>query len=368
MARMNAESSKFLTKIMTMGMGTSLPITLDPCELAKLIGVIYCDTNQGYLINNRDPYLWQNINPNMDYYDINNSWFDHRFSMFSGQHVEMLEQGEREIDDFRTYLRCLSELHKRRKKYSMILQAQPIPTMIQISPRSLVEYGQTDPQALASWITWRKFFYDLDNRSAQETGYLFEPILASAIGGEQMSARHKAVMRTSDNNKGRQVDCWKVLPDGTKLAYEFKLRVTIAASGQGRFGEEIQFAVDARNSGATPILLVLDPTMNSRLDELQNAYRANGGMALLGDDAWIHLEQQAGHVMSRFIERYVRRPIQHISSFETMHPEFPNHLHHNLLDLCVTQRNGHLNIHIGNITRNIPRSERRSLEDDNDEA
>jgi hypothetical protein len=30
---------------------------------------------------------------------------------------------------------------------------------------------------LAEWL------YDIDNRSAQETGYLFEPILAAAIGG-----------------------------------------------------------------------------------------------------------------------------------------------------------------------------------------
>ena len=40
----------------------------------------------------------------------------------------------------------------------MILSAQPMPTMIQVSPRSLIEYGQMDTEALASWLTWRKFF------------------------------------------------------------------------------------------------------------------------------------------------------------------------------------------------------------------
>jgi hypothetical protein len=198
--------------------------------------------------------------------------------------------GHQQIPDFNTYLRCLSELHKRRRKYAMILAAQPLPTMVQVSPRALIEYGQVNTEALASWLTWRKFFYDLDNRSAQETGYLFEPILAAAIGGEPKGARSKVVVRKGDASKGRQVDCWKVTPEGQKLAYEFKLRVTIAASGQGRFGEEIQFAQDCEYSGAVPMLIVLDPTPNARLDDLIAAYRNAGGDAFIGDEAWRHLK------------------------------------------------------------------------------
>jgi hypothetical protein len=94
-----------------------------------------------------------------------------------------------------------------------------------------------------------------------------------------------------------------------KDAYEFKLRVTIAASGQGRFGEELEFAEDCLASGMRPILLVLDPTPSNRLDELAAAYRAVGGEAHIGDDAWNHIEQRSGPTMATFVEKYVRRPI-----------------------------------------------------------
>ena len=155
--------------------------------------------------------------------------------------------------------------------------------MVQVSPRALLEFGGMPTEALASWLTWRKWFYDLDNRSAQESGLLFEPILAAALGGIPKSARVSPVRRIGDPSKGRQVDCWKVLPSGESLAYEFKLRVTIAASGQGRFGEQLNFVRDCRASGATPILLVLDPTPNPRLTELQQAFRDAGGHAYVGD-------------------------------------------------------------------------------------
>ena len=83
--------------------------------------------------------------------------------------------------------------------------------MIQVSPRALVEYGGLQPDALASWLTWRKWFYDLDNRAAQETGYLFEPILAAALGGEAKGAKNSPIKRTDDASKGRQVDCWRIV-------------------------------------------------------------------------------------------------------------------------------------------------------------
>ena len=211
---------------------------------------------------------------------------------------------------------------------------------------------------MASWLTWRKLFYDLDNRSAQETGYLFEPILAAAIGGEQKSARTKVVTRTSDPSKGRQVDCWKVLPSGERLAYEFKLRVTIAASGQGRFGEEVQFADDARNSNATPILVVLDPTMNPRLDDLQKAFEAKGGRAYLGKAAWIHLEEEAGETMSKFIEKYVRKPI------ELEDRSGKKRLA--LLDLRASYEADKITLHVGEYVREIYRAEVQSLADEDE--
>jgi len=93
------------------------------------------------------------------------------------------------------------------------------------------------------------------------------------------------------------------------LAYEFKVRVTIAASGQGRWGEELQFPIDCAESGFTPVLVVLDPTPNPKLTELIKAFDEVGGRTFVGDAAWRHLEAQAGPVMSVFLERYVRQPL-----------------------------------------------------------
>jgi hypothetical protein len=159
---------------------------------------------------------------------------------------------------------------------------------------------------LASWLLWRKFAYDIDNRAAQTTGYLFEPILAASIGGIPFSAR-KSPVRRGGKGRGRQVDCLV-----NKDAYEFKMRVTIAASGQGRFAEELSFAEDCELSGFRPILLVLDPTPSSRLNELSAQYREYGGAAYIGDSAWTHLENRAGKTMSQFLRQYVREPISRI--------------------------------------------------------
>ena len=59
--------------------------------------------------------------------------------------------------------------------------------MNQVGPRSLLEFGGLQDSLLASWIVWRKWIYDIDNRAAQETGYLFEPVLASCLGGEPLA-------------------------------------------------------------------------------------------------------------------------------------------------------------------------------------
>lgn len=364
---LSREESKLLTRVMTMGRGRSLPVVMSPGELARLIGVIYHDNAMGSELEKEHPGLWPRINPDIDYYQLPEQWFLDEFALEPEQHVALMRTGENQIEDFSTYLHCLSELHKRRRKYAMILAAQPMPTMVQVSPRSLVEFGTTDPQALASWLTWRKFFYDLDNRSAQETGYLFEPILAEAIGGVQKSDKTLVVTRTGDSMKGRQVDCWKILPDGQKLAYEFKLRVTDAASRQGRFQEEIQFAEDAQNSGAVPILMVLDPTPNPTLSGLKSAYKARGGRAYLGDEAWEHLEDEAGKTMARFIENYVRKPVSIISRFEHRDEETPARKRIDLLDLQASYTGSELILHLGTHERRIVRVEDLVLGDDGNE-
>lgn len=364
---LDQDEARFLSRVMTMGTGTSLPVVMQPSEFARLIGIIYRDNGKGPELQAAHPGLWEQIDPGKDYYDIPESWFLEPVRLVQGQHAALFMTGLEQIEDFKTYLRCLSELHKRRRKYSLILHAQPMPTMVQVSPRALIEYGNVDPQALASWLTWRKFFYDLDNRSAQETGYLFEPILAAAIGGEPQGPRTLVVRRTDDASKGRQVDCWKVAADGVSkpLAYEFKLRVTIAASGQGRFGEEISFAEDAKNSKAIPVLLVLDPTMNPRLSELQTAYEARGGHAYLGDAAWQHLEDEAGKTMAKFIETYVRQPIKAISLFEQQIDE-QGRKRLQLLPLQANYSVDQLTFKLGDFERRIARREDPGLAEDSE--
>jgi hypothetical protein len=213
------------------------------------------------------------------------------------------------LPDSDTYFSCLATLHKSRMKYEQILQRQAFPTFDQVGPRVLLQYGSMPISALAGMLFWRKWLYDIDNRAAQETGYLFEPILANAIGGTPVSARRSPVKRQNDKGKGRQVDCIK-----DSLAYEFKMRVTIAASGQGRWGEELQFPVDCIESGFTPVLVVLDPTPNPKLSDLVETFTEVGGQTFVGESAWHHLESQAGPVMSIFLERYVRQPLASLLS------------------------------------------------------
>jgi hypothetical protein len=224
--------------------------------------------------------------------------------------------------DFRLYFENLATLHKRRRKYQRILSTQPRPTMNQIGPRSLLEFGGVPDGLLASWLVWRKWVFDVDNRAAQETGYLFEPVLASCLGGEAVGSRNSPVKRLNERGQpteeGRQIDCY----DGeSQLAYEFKLRVTIAASGQGRFGEELSFPVECRAAGLTPVLVVLDPTPSHRLTELIARFSQNGGRHYVGADAWAHMDSKAGNTMAVFLERYIRPPLTEMAKLEDTGPE-----------------------------------------------
>lgn len=368
--RLSAERSQQLTRLLTITKTANMRALMEASELAKVVALVVVDIGKSAEMARAFPELWPRIAPQHEYYATAVDWFivpDAAVTSFDV--VNMLDVGSSLDEDFMTYLKCLAELHKRRRKYGLILQRQPLPTMVQVSPRALMEYGsEFPPEALASWLTWRKFFYDLDNRSAQETGYLFEPILAAAIGGEPKSARERVVRRTDDPSKGRQVDCWKVLPDGTPLAYELKLRVTIAASGQGRFGEELSFARDCQSSDAKPILVVLDPTENDKLTGLQAAYREAGGAAYVGDAAWDHLENEAGATMASFIERYVRVPVASVSMFEKAIEGDVSKRGLILQSLQAKLEGNGLTISLGSYQRFIERHEDQSLSAEDEEA
>lgn len=235
--------------------------------------------------------------------------------------LEELDQLIRREPDIRLYFSNLCEILKRRIKYQRILSAQPKPTMDQIGPRSLLEYGVVPTNLLGTWLIWRKWVFDVDNRGGQETGYLFEPVLASCMGGTTVGSRNSPVKRVNENGKrtaeGRQIDC---LDAEAKIAYEFKLRVTIAASGQGRFAEELSFPVECKAAGLTPVLIVLDPTPSARLAELQRAFEHNGG-AVHVDDAWDFIERKAGKCMSTFIEKYLRPVLLQMAAFDDKLPD-----------------------------------------------
>ena len=208
--------------------------------------------------------------------------------------------------DADSYFVCLATLHRARLKYERILRAQPVPTIDQVGPRGLLQFGSLNPQALAGFLFWRKWIFDIDNRAGQEAGYLFEPIIANAIGGVAASAKRSPVKRNGDG-PGRQVDCVREVD---KRAYEIKLRVTIAASGQGRCQEELDFPEDCRASGYTPVLIVLDPTDNPKLAVLRKTFTDADGESYVGQDAWDHLESMAGRTMAKFISKYVHVPIE----------------------------------------------------------
>ncbi len=259
-----------------------------------------------------------------DYYRLPLAWFQtpQTDCPTTADLLESLSACVSQESDFRLYFENLATLHKRRLKYQRILSNQPKPTMNQIGPRSLLEFGGVDDRLLASWLVWRKWIFDVDNRAAQETGYLFEPVLASCLGGEAVGSKNSPVKRLNEQGEptgeGRQIDCY----DGeSQLAYEFKLRVTIAASGQGRFAEELSFPREAHAAGLTPVLVVLDPTPSPRLDELIAAFKANGGNHYVGVEAWAHMESKAGNTMAVFLERYIRPPLTEMAKHEDAWPE-----------------------------------------------
>jgi hypothetical protein len=229
--------------------------------------------------------------------------------------LPMFEKLVGRVADADTYFACIATLQKARLKYDKILSTQPLPTLEQVGPRCLLQAGQMPGAGLVGFLRWRKWFFDIDNRAGQETGYLFEPIIAHALGGTPASAKKSPVKRQEDPSKGRQVDCFL-----DNRAYEIKMRVTIAASGQGRWSEELSFPGDCRASGFVPVLVCFDGTPNPKLAALVKMFEIEGGQVFVGDAAWAHLKEVAGQTMSRFIELYVRTPIEELLTSATNRP------------------------------------------------
>jgi hypothetical protein len=304
--------SQIYNKSIILGTGVG-KVTLSTGSVVALLNVIADDL--GSVLE--EPF---NLDlPSDDYYMIPLEWFETVKIECSHDEVKSLvEVSFQEDNDFLLYFKNLCELHKRRVKYSWILSTQSLPTLEQIGPRSLLEFQLTQSSLLVNWMLWRKWIFDVDNRSGQETGYLFEPILASCLGGEPLSSTKSPVKRVDSDGKqkagGRQVDCF-VASDN--VAYEFKLRVTIAASGQGRFAEELSFPYECNVAGIKPILLVLDATGSSRLTELSKAFSDNGGESFVGEDAWNYIAEHSGEKVTAFVNNYIKYPLEEIGDIDS---------------------------------------------------
>lgn len=334
MPTFDRETKQLANAARTLG-NKGITVYLEDAELLRLCAVVSNDLGKGELLK----AVAKPEELSKGYYGTPLDWFLQPVEKavdFQTVYLSLRDQ----ITDFQTYFKCLCGLHKRRVKFGKILELQAIPKIETIVPRCLLEYGLRPAESLASWMVWRKWLYDIDNRSAQETGYLFEPILTASIGGVSYGHKASPIKRYTDKSKCRQVDCI----DG-KTAYEFKMRVTIAASGQGRFQEELDFAKDCKESGYVPVLLVLDPTPSSRLEDLSAEYAKYGGRAYLGVDAWKHLEEKAGEVMGKFVERYVRIPLVQVDQSAGV-----------LLPLSINDTGSSINIQLGSQQFTIPRA------------
>jgi hypothetical protein len=320
-----------LEKARTTG-GSDFAVPLSDAVCCYLIAIIVCDLELGH----RFPELPKAPNP---------LFGKDRLETLTLPNLDFWELAERLLEadpNADTYFSCLAMLHKFRLKYERILERQAIPTMDQVGPRGLLQNRTMAPRALTGFLLWRKWMFDIDNRAGQETGYLFEPIVAHSLGGAPFSAAKSPIRRQNDSRKGRQVDCVR-----NQRAYEIKLRVTIAASGQGRWQEELDFPSDARASGYTPVLIVFDPTPNDKQEALKAAFLAKQGEVFIGGEAWEHLESVAGKTMSRFIERYVRDPMKALLS------EVPSD---GLPDLTLSMSRTELCINVGGEESKIRRA------------
>jgi hypothetical protein len=310
MPRLNSAQSQRITKARH-----AKPIHLTDREIARLLAVLLHDLGRDELI----PSFVEIPADYRDYYHLPLAWFvqdQQRPFDLPRFYLEL----ERNVEDFETLFLCITQVHKRRRKFEYVISAQSRPTMDQVARKGLLEYGIFPSPGLTAWLVWRKWIFDVDARSAQETGYLFDTILGSAVGGISYSSKTSPIPR-ADRDGARQVDC--VIDDGErKAAYEFKTRLTIASSGQGRWREEIAFPAEAAAAGYTPILLVLDPTDNAKLRELSDAFAAVSGETYVGENVWAHLEQHAAPTMQAFLERYVRVPIEAVITDEA--PDLPD--------------------------------------------
>lgn len=317
---MNTSQKEFYRLFSQHGTGDA-KVVVSAKEVALMLFIAYHDIHQSFP---SDKYPEVSQLSCKEFYQISFAEINQLPDMTEDECFELLESGgaTNVSGVIYLYLKNLCDLYRRRYKYDLILQSQPFPNADQVAPRSLLEYGKCEDSLLSTWLEWRKWIFDIDNRSGQETGYVFEPILASCLGGTSVSHSNSPVKRINERgkrtNEGRQVDCYI---EDAKEVYELKMRVTIAASGQGRFKEELSFPYEAKKSGMTPILVVFDETESALLTKLKAQFKKYGGRCYVGQPAWNMLYEKAGAGMSLFIQKYIYPPIQAMGKFIDSNPQ-----------------------------------------------
>ena len=92
---------------------------------------------------------------------------------------------------------------------------------------------------------------------------------------------------------------------------------------------------------------MLDGTENSKLSEFAETFREHGGSAYIGEDAWAHLEAEAGPTMSVFIDKYISGPFDEL--LERTPTDIP--------ELRVRLHSDSIHVQIGAETLDIKRGE-----------
>lgn len=302
---------------------TKTKVELSDADLAGVIGFLERDLGKPGAIS----VLPDGARPRQSYYETPPSMPEFAKPERAKVNLpEIFQQAAQEIEDFERVFECLCEIHKRRVKFAQIRETQPLPQIDELAPRGMLEFGLASPEATAALLRLRKHFYDIDNRAAQETAFLFMKIAAHAMGGTRHTSRTSPIRRSTGSRQRRPVDF--IVGNS---AYDFKCRMTEAPSRRARFHDELLFPRDCNVSGYRPVLLALHKLEGERSEQLLDAYQRYGGTAYTGEDAWRHLKDSSGPMMSMFLEHYVLGHISRISQAA----EGP-------MDMKITIRDGYI--------------------------
>ena len=306
--RLTLAQSRLLSDCRALGQGGPQPVYLEDPALLRLIGVVERELADGQRI----PALPELARPTSDYFDLGLEWFE--TPLEEGDVVYVFLSAMQSIQGFDVTLACLCELHKRRVKFSRFRETQPLPDINDMASTILMEFGGTPPAEFASWLVWLQRNYYIENRANQVASHLFKTIMAMALGGETFEAGASPIRCAQDASRGRHVGCVV-----GRRAYAFMYHLTDATSEKGRFREELRFAEDCKASGYEPILLVLEGERCRKAEIMSETFLANGGEALIGREAWEHLAAEAGPTMSRFLDRFIRAPMDTVvTAYESL--------------------------------------------------